>query len=79
MKTVTINSTKLTNIGKQAFAGCTKLGTVKIKSTKLKTIGKNAFKGIKKNATFKVPSKSLKKYKKLLTKKKIGQQVKVKK
>ena len=79
VKTVTINSTKLTNIGKQAFAGCTKLGTVKIKSTKLKTIGKNAFKGIKKNATFKVPSKSLKKYKKLLTKKKIGQQVKVKK
>lgn len=55
-------------IGKQAFAGCSKLKTVNIKTTSLKknSIGKNAFKGIKKTATIKVPKKKLTAYKKLL-------------
>lgn len=54
-------------IGKQTFAGCSKLKSITIKTTKLKknSIGKNALKGIKKNATIRVPKKKFAQYKKL--------------
>lgn len=55
-------------IGKNAFAGCSKLKKVTIKSTKLKKIGKNAFKGINKKAVIRIPKSKNKTYKKLLKK-----------
>ena len=67
LKTVTIG-TNVTNIGANAFSGCSKLSNVNIRSTKIKKIGSKAFKGINKKAKIKVPKKRLEKYKKMLYK-----------
>ena len=67
----------MTKIGKEAFKGCSKLGTVTIKSAKLKSVGKNAFKGIKSTAKVKVPEKQLKSYKKLLNGKGLSSKAKI--
>ena len=76
---VTISS-NVAKIGKQAFYGCKNLKTITIKTTKLTTgkVGSNAFKGIQKKATIKVPKAKLDAYKKMLAKKGIGDDVKVK-
>ncbi len=65
MTNVTIG-TNVTEIGKFAFSGCSKLKTVTIKSTKLKKVRRGAFKGISKSAVIKVPGSRLSSYKKLL-------------
>ena len=71
----------VSNIGKKAFYGCSKLQTIKVKTSKLVSnrIGKQAFKGIYKKAVIKVPKKQLKVYKKLLKTRGIGKKVKIKK
>ena len=58
-------------IGKNAFAGCSKLKKITIKTTKLtaKTVGANAFKGVHKKATVKSPKAKKAAYKKILLKK----------
>lgn len=68
----------ITNIGKNAFNGCSKLKTINIKSTKLKKVGAGAFKGINKNASIKVPKAKKKAYTKLLKNKGQAKTVKIK-
>lgn len=63
--TVTIPS-KVTYIGRAAFASCKKLKKITIKGSKLNTVKKNAFYEISPKATFDVPNKCIKKYTKLL-------------
>lgn len=65
-------------IGKNAFAGCSKLKKITIKSTKLKKIGKNAFKGINKKAVIRIPKSKNKTYKKLLKKGGVKSPVRIK-
>lgn len=78
LKSVTIKSTTLKQIGSNAFKGCKNLKKITIKSKKIKKIGKNAFKGIHKKAVFKVPKKQKKKYTKLLKKAGLKKTMKVK-
>ncbi len=60
----------MTEIGKQAFAGCKKLETITIKTKKLKKVGSAAIKGIHKKAVIKCPGNSyVNKYKKLFNSK----------
>ena len=68
----------ISNIGKNAFSGCSKLKTINIKSTKLKKVGANAFKGINKKATISVPKAKKKAYIKLLKNKGQAKTVKIK-
>ena len=68
----------VTNIGKNAFSGCSKLKTITIKGTKLKKIGSNAFKGINKKAMISVPKAKKKAYTKLLKGKGQAKAVKIK-
>ena len=68
----------VTNIGKNAFSGCSKLKTVSIKTKKLKKVGANAFKGINKKATISVPKAKKKAYTKLLKGKGQAKTVKIK-
>ncbi len=71
----------ISNIGKNAFKGCSKLKTITIKSSKLtnKNVGAKAFAGIHAKATVKVPKAKLANYKKLLKKKGLtGKKQKVK-
>ncbi|MBE5871877.1 MAG: hypothetical protein E7294_11540 [Lachnospiraceae bacterium] len=67
-------------IGKKAFYGCKNLKSITIKTTSLtaKNVGKNAFKGIYAKAKIKVPKAQKKNYEKILKKKGIGKEVKVK-
>lgn len=76
LKSVTINSKKLKEIGSKAFYNCKKLTKIVIKSTSLKKAGKNAFKGTAKKLQIKVPKTKLKKYGEILSKK--GQNKKAK-
>lgn len=76
LKSVTINSKKLKEIGSKAFYNCKKLTKIVIKSTSLKKAGKNAFKGTAKKLQIKVPKTKLKKYGDILSKK--GQNKKAK-
>lgn len=79
LKRITIPS-KVGKIGKQAFYGCKNLKSITIKTTKLtkKNVGSKAFQGIHAKATIHVPKKKLESYKKLLKKKGINSQVKIK-
>jgi hypothetical protein len=67
----------VTALGKNVFAGDSKLKTITIQSETLKKVGSGAFKGISKKATIKVPSAQLKNYKKLLKGKGQGSKVKI--
>ena len=80
LKKVTIPS-GVSKIGSQAFTGCRRLKNITIKSRKLtkKSVGKKAFKGVRGKAVVKVPKGKLKAYKKLLTARGAGKNVKVKK
>ena len=78
LKSVTIKSTTLKQIGSNTFKGCKNLKKITIKSKKIKKVGKNAFKGIHKKAVFKVPKKQKKKYTKLLKKAGLKKTMKVK-
>jgi hypothetical protein len=64
-------------LGKNVFAGDSKLTSITIQSAKLKKVGSGVFKGISGNAKIKVPSAQLKKYKKLLKGKGQGSKVKI--
>ena len=77
LATVVIGA-NVSNIGKNAFNGCSSLQNINIKSTKLKTVGTGAFKGINKKATIKVPKAKKKAYTKLLSGKGQAKSVKVK-
>ena len=77
LATVVIGA-NVSNIGKNAFNGCSSLQNITIKSTKLKTVGTGAFKGINKKATIKVPKAKKKAYTKLLSGKGQAKSVKVK-
>ena len=68
----------VTNVGKNAFSGCSKLKTITFKGTKLKKVGANAFKGINKKATINVPKAKKKAYTKLLKNKGQAKTVKIK-
>ncbi len=71
LKTVTIGK-NVTRIAKNAFKGCKKIKTVKVKSKKLKKVGNGAFKNLAKKACIYLPKSKKSKYKKLFTKKVIG-------
>ena len=71
LKTVTIGK-NVTKIAKNAFKGCKKIKTVKVKSKKLKKVGNGAFKNLAKKACIYLPKSKKSKYKKLFTKKVIG-------
>ena len=72
-KNVTIQSTvtvggvkcKVTSVGKNAFADCTKLKKITVKGKNLKSVHKTALKGTKKKVTIKA-NKKIKKFKKAL-------------
>ncbi|MCR5103328.1 MAG: leucine-rich repeat domain-containing protein [Eubacterium sp.] len=68
----------ISNIGKNAFSGCSKLKTVTFKGSRLKKVGANAFKGINKKATISVPKAKKKAYTKLLKGKGQAKTVKIK-
>ena len=68
----------VSNIGKNAFSGCSKLKTVTFKGSRLKKVGANAFKGINKKATISVPKAKKKAYTKLLKGKGQAKTVKIK-
>ncbi len=65
LKSVTVKSTKLKNIGANAFYGDKNLTKLTLKTTKLtkKSIGRNALKGTNKKLEIKVPKKQVEKYK----------------
>lgn len=65
-------------IGKQAFAGCSKLKTISVKSKKIKTVYSKAFKGIYKKAVIKVPKSKRAAYKKKFARKGQASGVKIK-
>jgi hypothetical protein len=67
----------VTVIGKNVFAGDSKLKTITIQSEKLKKVGTGTLKGIHKKAKIKVPSAQLNKYKRLLKGKGQGSKVKI--
>lgn len=77
VKTLTIE-TNTVKIGKNAFANCKNLKKIVIKSKKLKTVGSKAFKGISKKAIVKVPKSKKKSYTKLLQKRGLPKNVKIK-
>ena len=54
-------------IGKEAFASCTKLKRVTFQGSKVKTVDENAFAFTRKNLTIKAPASCVKNYKTLLT------------
>ena len=68
----------VTGIGKQAFAGCSKLKSIQIKAKALKSVGSKAFKGIDKKAVIKVPKNKKKAYAKKLAGKGQVKTVKIK-
>ena len=68
----------ISNIGRNAFSGCSKLKTVTFKGSRLKKVGANAFKGINKKATISVPKAKKKAYTKLLKGKGQAKTVKIK-
>lgn len=68
----------VTDIGKQAFAGCSKLKSIQIKAKALKSVGSKAFKGIDKKAVIKVPKAKKKAYTKKLAGKGQAKTVKIK-
>ena len=53
------------SIGKEAFAGCSRLKRITITSKKLTKVGSKALRGIYKKAVVKVPASKVKKYKTL--------------
>jgi hypothetical protein len=67
----------VTALGKNVFAGDSKLQAITIQSKKLSKVGSGALKGINKKAKIKVPSAKLKNYKKLLKEKGQGNKVKI--
>ena len=77
VKTLTIEK-NIEKIGKNAFANCKNLKRIVIKSTKLKKVGSKAFKGISKKAIVKVPKSKKKSYTKLLQKRGLPKNVKIK-
>lgn len=77
LKSVSINSKKLTEIGDKAFFGLKKLKSIAIASEMLKKAGKNTFKGTAKNLVILVPKKSVKIYSSKILKNK-GQDKKTK-
>ena len=70
---------KITNIGKQAFAGCKNLKKITIQSAVLKKVGAKAFKGVHAKCKIFVPAKKYSSYKKLLSGKGQKKSVKIKK
>ena len=80
LKKITIPS-KVTKIGTKAFYGCKNLKTISIKTRKLTNsrVGSSAFKGTYKKATVKVPGSKVNSYKKMLKKKGLSSQAKVRK
>jgi len=58
----------ITEIGKEAFAGCNKLTLLKIQSSKLTKVGTSAIKGVNKKFKFEAPKNKLSAYKKLFAK-----------
>ncbi len=78
LKTVSVGE-NVTKIGKNAFAGCSKLVNIVVKSKKLKSAGKNSLQGISAKAVIYVPSSKLKKYRTLLQNKGQKKSVKIKK
>jgi len=77
IKNLTIGA-NVTNIGKQAFAGCKSLKKITVKSTVIKKIGSKAFSKINAKATVKVPKKNKKAYTKLFKKAGLPKKAKVK-
>lgn len=61
IKTATIGK-NVTEIGEEAFSGCSSLKKIKVKSTKVKSIGADAFEGVAQKACIYVPKNSLSKY-----------------
>lgn len=57
--------TNVRSIGKEAFAGCSRLKRITITSKKLTKVGSKALRGIYKKAVVKVPASKVKKYKTL--------------
>ncbi len=57
---------KVSSIGRAAFAGCTRLSSIKITSLNLSKVGDVAFKNIAKNAVIRVPAEKYKDYSALL-------------
>ena len=78
LKTVSVGE-NVTKIGKNAFAGCSRLVNIVVKGKKLKSAGKNSLQGISAKAVIYVPSSKLKKYKGLLQNKGQKKSVKIKK
>lgn len=52
----------ITSIGKNAFAGCTRLKKINILSSKIKTAGKSCFKSVNRNTVITVPAAKYKYY-----------------
>lgn len=73
---VTIKA-EITSLGKNAFRGCSNLGTIEIRSRSLSSVGADAFRGIQATATMKVPNGKQNAYQKLIKGKGIGSKVKV--
>ena len=68
----------LKTIGKQAFAGCTKLKKVTVKGKSLSSVGSQVLKGMSKKGRLYVPKTKYNVYKKLLQKKgKLPKQIKI--
>ena len=67
----------VTEIGSDAFDGCSKVKTVTIKSKKITSFGQNAFKGINSKAKIKVPKSKYKKYKKMIQTSKVSKKTKI--
>ncbi len=58
-------SEQIRSIGKNAFAGCSKLKAVVMKTSRLDTVGRNAFRGTGKDVTVKTPKEKWNAYAKL--------------
>ena len=67
----------ITSIGSKAFYGCTSLTKVTIKSKSISAVGKNAFYKIGKKAVISIPKATKKKLTSLITKSKVGKNVKI--
>lgn len=77
LKRVTIG-TNIKKIGSKAFYQCKNLKRITIKTKNLSTVGKKAIFGINKKAVIKVPKAKKKKYRKLLSKKGLTKNMKIK-
>jgi len=76
LTTITIGK-NITSIGSKAFYGCTSLTKVTIKSKSISAVGKNAFYKIGKKAVISIPKATKKKLTSLITKSKVGKNVKI--